>query len=66
MNKPYAALLLALAIALALSLAACSDQAPDENVFKAQTEAIDKAEDAARKLEAAAEAQRQAIEQQGR
>ncbi len=37
-----------------------------ENVFSAQTRAIDKARDAERKIEDAAAKQRQAIEEQGR
>ncbi|MGR8921587.1 MAG: hypothetical protein ACU85V_18380 [Gammaproteobacteria bacterium] len=53
-------------LAAGLALAACSDEPPEENVFEAQTEALDKAADAARQLEAAAEAQRQAIEEQSR
>ena len=49
-----------------LALGACSDDTSQENVFEAQTEALDKVEDAARQLEAAADAQRKAIEEQSR
>ncbi len=56
-----------LPVAVLLSaLAACSEQAPQENVFKAQTDALDKAEAANQMLEDAAAAQRKAIEEQGR
>lgn len=49
-----------------LVLSACSSEEPAENVFKAQTDALGKAEDANKLLEEAAEAQRKAIDAQGR
>lgn len=55
---------LGVAFLLAL-LGACSgEQPPADSVFEAQTEAIGKAEDAARALEDAAASQRRAIDQQ--
>ena len=51
--------------ALVVSVSACSsDEAPSENVFKDQTDAIGKAEEANELLEQAAQAQRRAIEEQ--
>ena len=51
--------------AAALVMSACSsDEAPSENVFKDQTDAIGKAEEANELLEQAAQAQRRAIEEQ--
>jgi outer membrane biogenesis lipoprotein LolB len=47
-------------------LSACSGDEPAENVFKAQTDALGKAEEANKLLEEAAEAQRKAIDAQGR
>lgn len=55
------------AILLLLSqLLACSGDEPAENVFEAQTSAINKAEEATRQMQEAAEKQREAIEAQGR
>ena len=47
-------------------LTACSGEAPEENVFKARTDAIGKAEDVNKLIEDAAEKQRAAIDAQGR
>jgi hypothetical protein len=52
--------------ALLLALSACSGDEPAENVFKAQTDALGKAEQANQMLEEAAAAQRKAIDTQGR
>jgi outer membrane PBP1 activator LpoA protein len=52
--------------AAAAMLAACSTEAPEENVFKGQTDAIGKAEDVNKLIEEAAEQQREAIDAQGR
>jgi len=49
---------------LAPLLVACGGDEPAPNVFEAQTEALDKAEDAVRQLEDAAAAQRAAIDRQ--
>jgi hypothetical protein len=52
--------------ALVVLLGACSGEEPQDSAFKAQTDAIDKAEDANKLLEEAAEAQGKAIDAQGR
>ncbi len=46
-------------------LAGCSGGEPEENVFKAQTDAIGKAEDVNKLIEDAADKQRQAIDATG-
>ncbi|MCZ6893468.1 MAG: hypothetical protein O7H40_05405 [Gammaproteobacteria bacterium] len=53
-------------VGTAALLAACSGEAPEENVFKAQTDAIGKAEDVNKLIEDAAAKQRAAIDAQGR
>lgn len=55
----------ALLVMFALVAAGCSGE-DEGNVFEAQTQAIDKAEEANRMLEEAAAKQRQAIDEQGR
>ncbi len=55
-----------LTIGTALLLTACSGEAPEENVFKAQTDAIGKAEDVNKLIEEAAAKQRAAIDAQDR
>ena len=58
--------LIVIALVLALAVTGCgSDGGGDENVFKGQTDAIDKAEQANKMIEEAADAQRRAIEAQG-
>ena len=54
-----------IAISVLVLLAACAESSNEENVFKAQTDAIGKAEQANEMLEQAAAAQRKAIEEQG-
>ena len=55
-----------LKIGTAVLLTACSGEAPEENVFKAQTDAIGKAEDVNKLIEDAAEKQRAEIDAQSR
>ncbi len=54
------------AVALAVLVTGCSGEAPQENVFKDQTDAIGKAEDVNKLVEEAAAAQRAAIDAQSR
>jgi hypothetical protein len=57
---------LVFACLLGALLAGCSGGEAPESAFKAQTDAVNKAEEANRAIEAAAAAQRQAIDEQGR
>lgn len=61
MSRSAAMLLLAALVPL---LVACGGDEPAPSAFQAQTEAIDKAENAVRQLEDAATAQRAAIDRQ--
>ena len=55
-----------LTIGTVFLLTACSGEAPEENVFKAQTDAIGKAEDVNKLIEDAAAKQRAEIAAQSR
>jgi len=55
-----------LTIGTVFLLTACSGEAPEENVFKAQTDAIGKAEDVNKLIEDAAAKQRAEIDAQSR